>query len=156
MPGEVPDVKRSDHEYFVRYYEVPGLMVTDTANAATRSTIINQPIHLRILISLDSPTSWKASAGWCRILRSNPLSANNAEISRAVVELLPPSFMHRERIRGDLASMIVDRFPRCKRVQDFMKRAMSSQTALKSMPFLTDPYSLLIKEPGHDSTSVRR
>jgi len=59
---------------------------------------------------------------------TNVSTSGNADISRGVVQILPPGFMNRDRVSGDLFGMIVRDFPRLDKVQDFIKKSTLEET----------------------------
>jgi len=55
-------------------------------------------------------------------------TSGNADISRALAQILPPGFLLRDRLSGDLFGLIVGEFPNVGRVQEFMKKSLLEET----------------------------
>jgi hypothetical protein len=80
------------------------------------------------VFGLKSESQKSFMVPWEVWLGTNHFITHDAEISRALVEILPPGFMHRDRIRGDLAAVITGQFPEVERVQEYIKRATLEET----------------------------
>jgi len=59
---------------------------------------------------------------------TNESTSGNADISRAVVRVLPPGFLNRERLSGDLFGIVLGRFPDVNKVHEFMKSSILEET----------------------------
>ncbi len=59
---------------------------------------------------------------------TNEFTTGNAEVSRAVAELLPPGFLNRDRVKGDLFQMVRSGFLGAGKVQEFIMRSTLEQT----------------------------
>ncbi len=55
-------------------------------------------------------------------------TSGNADISRAVVQLLPPGFMHRDRLSGDLFGIVLRHFPSVAKVRNFLTASTLEET----------------------------
>jgi hypothetical protein len=54
---------------------------------------------------------------------TNAWASGNADISRAVVQVLPPGFMHRDRLNGDIFRMVSGGFTGLEKVQEFIEKS---------------------------------
>jgi hypothetical protein len=95
-------------------------------------------LMLRLFSRAQQPfmLPWNIQAG------TNETTSGNAGISRSVAQMLPPGFMHRERLQGDLLRMIVDHFQGLKQVQEFMKGALLEETLGRRQSELLSGYDL--------------
>jgi hypothetical protein len=69
-------------------------------------------------------------------------SSANADISRALARILPPGFLNRDRLSGDLFQLVVGQFPGLTRVQEFMKKATLEETLGADAPRLLAGFEL--------------
>ena len=84
--------------------------------------IVEQVFRLRTDAQHSFMLPWEVWDG------TNVCASGNADISRAVVQLLPPGFMNRDRLSGDLFGMIVREFPGLTKVQDLIKKSTLEET----------------------------
>ena len=59
---------------------------------------------------------------------TNEFTSGNADISRAVVQILPPGFLNRDRLSGDLFQMVRGGFMQLQKVHAFMKKSVLEET----------------------------
>ncbi len=59
---------------------------------------------------------------------TNQFTSGNADISRAVVQILPPGFLLRDRLNGDLFQMVRGGFLQLQKVHAFMKKSTLEDT----------------------------
>ena len=84
--------------------------------------VVEQVFRLRTQAQHTFMLPWEVYDG------TNAGTSGSADISRAVVQILPPGFMNRERVSGDLFGLIVGEFPELEKVQDFMKKSTLEET----------------------------
>lgn len=84
--------------------------------------IVEQVFRLRTQAQHSFMLPWEIYNG------TNVGTSGDADISRAVVQILPPGFMNRERASGDLIGMIVHEFPRSYKVREFIKQSTLEET----------------------------
>jgi len=59
---------------------------------------------------------------------TNEFTSGNADISRAVGQLLPPGFLLRDRLHGDLLKMVRDGFMQSQKLHAFIKKSTLEET----------------------------
>ncbi len=85
---------------------------------------------------------------------TNLCTSGNAEISRAVAQILPPAFLNRDRLNGDLFEMVRAGFLSLQKVHEFMRRSTLEQTLGDEAPLLAQGFEL--KNPVVDAGSFIR
>jgi hypothetical protein len=73
---------------------------------------------------------------------TNQCVSGNADISRAVVQLLPLGFLNRDRLNGDVFEMIKAGFLSLQEIQAFMRRSTLEQTLGDETALLSEGFEL--------------
>jgi hypothetical protein len=73
---------------------------------------------------------------------TNEFTSGNADISRAVVQVLPPGFLNRDRLNGDIFQMVVREFLNLGKVLEFIRKATLEDTLGKEADPLQQGFEL--------------
>jgi hypothetical protein len=73
---------------------------------------------------------------------TNEFTSGNADISRAVVQVLPPGFLNRDRLNGDIFLMVVREFLNLGTVHEFIKKSALEETLGKQADPLRQGFEL--------------
>jgi hypothetical protein len=84
--------------------------------------VVEQILYLKTRAQPSFMLPWEVHAG------TNQSWSGNADISRAVFEVLPPGFLNRDRLNGDLFDMVKNGFLNVQSVRDFLRRSTLDQT----------------------------
>jgi len=83
---------------------------------------VEQVFRLSTMAHLRFMLPWEVCDG------SHEFTSGNADISRAVVQILPPGFLHGDRLDGDLFQVVLGGFVESQQVHAFIKKSTLEDT----------------------------
>ncbi len=99
--------------------------------------VVEQVLLLKTTAQPAFMLPWEVHEG------TNLCTSGNADISRAVVQVLPPGFLNRDRLNGDIFEMVRAGFLSLQKVHEFMRRSTLEQTLGPEASQLAQGFELL-------------